>query len=277
MYMKQTITTEEVGWNADTEIAEVSVVHLQDWADIFLEHNWLVKHNPEVDWNSGKIKFTRCPHNCWTNHQEIDISHKIRSIQTNEDLWEEEDEPDPNTPDDLPEYIWPFTHLFNKTTFDKLPEWTEWDHAIELTEDAPKEIDTGTYNMTIKEQDELKAFVKENLESGRIRPLKSPFAAPMFFIPKKDGSKQLVQDYHKLNRVTVKDKSPLPRINEVIDKLGKAKYFNKLDIIWEYNNVRIKEGDEWKAAFLTNEGLFKPTVMYFGLCNSPRTFSLGKY
>jgi len=82
----------------------------------------------------------------------------------------------------------------------------------------------------------------------------------------------LVQDYKKLNQVTIKDKIPLPLIGEVIDKLKEAKYFNKLDLIWGYNNIRIKEGDKWKAAFLMNKGLFEPQVMYFGLCNSPGTF-----
>ena len=65
---------------------------------------------------------------------------------------------------------------------------------------------------------------------------------------------------------------PLLLIGEVIDKLKEAKYFNKLDLIWGYNNIRIKEGDEWKAVFLTNKGLFESQVMYFGLCNSPGTF-----
>ena len=65
---------------------------------------------------------------------------------------------------------------------------------------------------------------------------------------------------------------PLPLIGEVINKLKEAKYFNKLDLIWGYNNVRIKEGDEWKTAFLMNKGLFEPQVMYFGLCNLPGTF-----
>ena len=82
----------------------------------------------------------------------------------------------------------------------------------------------------------------------------------------------MVQDYRKLNQVTIKDKTPLLLIGEVIDKLKEATYFNKLDVIWGYNNVRIKEGDEWKAAFLTNKGLFEPQVMYFGLCNSLGTF-----
>ena len=96
--------------------------------------------------------------------------------------------------------------------------------------------------------------------------------ASCFYIPKKDKSLWLAQDYWKLNQVTIKDKIPLPLIREVIDKLKKAKYFNKLDLIWGYNNVWIKEGDKWKAAFLTNKGLFEPQVMYFGLCNSPGTF-----
>ena len=101
---------------------------------------------------------------------------------------------------------------------------------------------------------------------------KSQYAAPCFYIPKKDGSLRLVQDYRKLNQVTIKDKMPLPLIGEVINKLKEAKYFNKLDLIWGYNNVRIKEGNEWKAAFLTNKGLFELQVMCFGLCNSPETF-----
>jgi len=82
----------------------------------------------------------------------------------------------------------------------------------------------------------------------------------------------LVQDYRQLNQHTIKDKTLLPLINEVIDKLKNTKYFNKLDLIWGYNTIWIKEGDEWKAAFLTNKGLFEPKVMYFGLCNSPGIF-----
>jgi len=82
----------------------------------------------------------------------------------------------------------------------------------------------------------------------------------------------LVQDYWKLNQVTIKNKIPLPLIGEVIDKLKEAKYFNKLDLIWRYNNIQIKERDEWKATFLTNKELFKSQVIYFRLCNLPGTF-----
>jgi transposase InsO family protein len=97
-------------------------------------------------------------------------------------------------------------------------------------------------------------------------------ASPVFFIKKKDGSLRLVQDYRALNAMTVKNKYPLPLISELIEKLRGAKYFTKLDVRWGFQNVRMKEGDEWKAAFRTNRGLFEPLVMFFGLTNSPATF-----
>jgi len=104
----------------------------------------------------------------------------------------------------------------------------------------------------------------KQLKAGLIVESKSRYVTPCFYIPKKDGSLLLVQDYRKLNQVTIKDKMPLSLIGEVINKLKETKYFKKLDLIWGYNNVQIKEGDEWKAAFLTNKGLFKPQVIYLG-------------
>jgi len=101
---------------------------------------------------------------------------------------------------------------------------------------------------------------------------KSRYVTLCFYIPKKDSLLWLVQDYRKLNQVIIKDKMPLPLIREIIDKLKEARYFNKLDLIWGYNNVQIKEGDEWKVAFLTNKRLFEPQVMYFRLCNLPGIF-----
>ena len=97
-------------------------------------------------------------------------------------------------------------------------------------------------------------------------------ASPFFFVDKKDGKLRPCQDYRALNDRTIKNTYPLPLISELIDKLKGAKYFTKLDVQWGYNNVRIKDGDQWKAAFKTNRGLFKPMVMFFGMCNSPATF-----
>src|SRR5271168_2880562 len=128
------------------------------------------------------------------------------------------------------------------------------------------------YNLTPAEQTELDKFLKKNLDKGYIRPLQSPMASPFFFVSKKDGKLRPCQDYRYLNDWTIKNSYPLPLILEIMDKLKGAKYFTKLDVRWGYNNVRIKKGDEWKAAFKTNKGLFEPTVMFFGICNSPATF-----
>jgi len=97
-------------------------------------------------------------------------------------------------------------------------------------------------------------------------------AAPVFFIKKKDSSLRLVQNYRALNSMMVKNKYPLPLISELVSQLHRARYFTKLDVCWGFNNVCIKPRDEWKAAFRTNQGLFEPLVMFFGMTNSPATF-----
>jgi len=139
-------------------------------------------------------------------------------------------------------------------------------------DEAPKELNAKAYTMTLKEEEALNQWLDKQLKAGLIVESKSRYIVPCFYIPKKDSLLWLVQDYRKLNQVMIKDKMPLSLIEEVINKLKEARYFNKLDLIWEYNNVQIKEGDKWKAAFLTNKGLFEPQVMYFGLYNSPGIF-----
>ena len=110
------------------------------------------------------------------------------------------------------------------------------------------------------------------MEKGYIRPSQSPMASPFFNVKKKDGKLRPCQDYRYLNEWTIKNAYPLPLISELMDKIQGAEYFTKLDVRWGYNNIRIKQGDQWKAAFKTNRGLFEPTVMFFGMCNSPATF-----
>jgi hypothetical protein len=126
--------------------------------------------------------------------------------------------------------------------------------------------------MTLTEQREMDVFLEEALATGHIRQSKSPLGAPVFFIKKKDGKLRFVQDYRALNAITRKNRYPLPLIDDLIHQLKGARYFTKLDVRWGYNNVRIRKGDEWKAAFRTNRGLFEPLVMYFSLTNSPATF-----
>jgi len=171
----------------------------------------------------------------------------------------------------LPTYVAEFRSVFAKEDFDILPEHCKWDHAIELIPGAePKS--SKVYPLSPLEQAELDVFLEENLHTRQIRPLKSSIAAPVFFIKKKDGSLHLVQDYRALNAITVKNRYPLPLISELVSQLCRARYFTKLDVRWGFNNVCIKPGDEWKAAFYTNRGLFEPLVMFFGMTNSPATF-----
>jgi len=170
-----------------------------------------------------------------------------------------------------PDCVRGFESVFAKKNFDILPEHRQWDHAIKLIPGSePKSL--KVYPLSPVEQKELDSFLEENLHTGRICPSKSPMAAPVFFIKKKNGSLQLVQDYRALNSMTVKNKYPLPLISELVSQLCGARYFTKLDVCWGFNNVCIKPRDEWKAAFQTNRGLFKPLVMFFGMTNSLATF-----
>jgi len=128
------------------------------------------------------------------------------------------------------------------------------------------------YPLSREEREEVREFVKEQLRKGYIRPSKSPQTAPVFFVGKKDGKKRMVQDYQYLNEWMIKNNYPLPLISDVLENIGTKKWFTKMDLRWGYNNVRIKEGDEWKAVFMMLEGSFEPTVIFFGLTNSPATF-----
>jgi hypothetical protein len=168
-------------------------------------------------------------------------------------------------------YLKEFSPVFTKSKFDQLPPRRSWDHAIELKGDT-KPLTSKVYPLSKTEQITLDEFLEEHLSSGRIRPSKSPFAAPFFFVKKKSGDLRPVQDYRRLNDMTIKNRYPLPLVSELIDKLKDSRYFTKIDIRWGFNNVRIKEGDEHKAAFITNRGLYEPLVMFFGLTNSPATF-----
>lgn len=179
------------------------------------------------------------------------------------------DKPEPEQP--LPDYCQPFSDVFEKKRSERFPDPRPYDHAINLKDDfAPR--DFKMYPLSPKEQGKLDEFLEDNLRKGYIRPSQSPMASPFFFVGKKDGSLRPCQDYRYLNEHTVKDAYPLPLISDLMNQLKGAKIFTKLDLRNGYNNVRIKDGDQWKAAFKTNKGLFEPMVMFFGLCNSPATF-----
>ena len=164
--------------------------------------------------------------------------------------------------------------MFSEAKSQRLPKHTIWDHAIELLPDAPATLPGRLLPLKLTKREEMQKFVEEHLRRGTIRESWSPYAANFFFIKKKDGKLCLVQDYQPINKWTRKNRNVSPLIPQTIDRLSGCTLFTKFDVRWEYNNVRIKEGDKWKAAFLTPEGLFEPTVMFFGLTNSPATFQM---
>jgi hypothetical protein len=173
---------------------------------------------------------------------------------------------------EIPKEYWKFTKVFNEEESQRFPPRRTCDHAIDFKPGAPDAINCKVYPMTRVEDEVLDTFIDEPLEKGYIRPSKSQYASSFFFIKKKDGKLQPMQDYRKINAWTVHNQYPLPLIGDLIRNLSGTTIFTKFDIQQGYNNIQIKAGDKHKAAFKTRRGLFKPTVMYFGLCNSPATF-----
>ena len=199
---------------------------------------------------------------------------EVRKITEEWEIWDEEEEAAKSEAEArklVPEKFHWWIKVFGKKQSERMPTRKLWDHAIEVKEGfVPRK--GKVYPLSREEREEVREFVKEQLRKGYIRPSKSPQTAPVFFVGKKDGKKRMVQDYRYLNEWTIKNNYPLPLILDVLENIGTKKVFTKIDLQWGYNNIRIKEGNKWKAAFTTSEGSFEPTVMFFGLTNSPAMF-----
>ncbi|MBS1986331.1 hypothetical protein JST99_00150, partial [Candidatus Dependentiae bacterium] len=152
-----------------------------------------------------------------------------------------------------------------------LPPKREHDHAIELIPGSQPPAKSA-YRLSLTELDELRKQLDKLLANGLIRASKSAFGAPMLFVKKKDGSMRMCIDYRDLNSITIKNRYPLPRVDELLDRLSGAKYFSKLDLQSGYYQIRMKEEDIHKTAFRTRYGSFEFLVLPFGLTNAPSTF-----
>jgi hypothetical protein len=128
------------------------------------------------------------------------------------------------------------------------------------------------FSMTTPELAELKEHIRELLEKGFIRPSSSPWGAPVIFVPKKDGTQRLCVDYRALNVVTIKNKYPLPKIDDLFDQLRGACVFSKIDLRSGYHQLKVRECDILKTAFVSWYGLYEFMVMSFGLTNAPAYF-----
>ena len=152
-----------------------------------------------------------------------------------------------------------------------LPPSREVDHRIELTPGATPPS-RPTFRLSANELSELKKQLEELTKQGFIQPSKSPFGAPILFVKKKDGTMRMCVDYRALNNVTIKNSYPLPRIDELFDRLQGARFFTKLDLRSGYHQIRIHRSDVAKTAFRTRYGHFEFLVLPFGLTNAPATF-----
>jgi len=133
--------------------------------------------------------------------------------------------------------------VFEKKELEKMLTRKVWDHTIDLREGFMLKK-RKIYPLSRVEREEVQKFVKDQLRKRYIRLLKSPQTSLVFFVPRKNGKKRIVQDYRYLNSYTIKNNYSLSLISDLIDNIRKKKKFTKIDLRWGYNNVRIKKGDE---------------------------------
>ena len=247
--------------------------------EVILGSSWMRRHNPDVNWTTGEILSMRC--NC--DNGSAELGSRIMGCAPYSELESDSNDSPPvatsieDTPetDDvsktIPVQYEEFANMFEDAHDESaLPKHQPWDHEIPLLEGkAPPFEPLRRYN----EEDlrTLREWSERMLKQGKIRPSVSSAGAPIH-VAKNPGKKpRPCGDYRGLNAITVKNRYPLPRIDDMFDRIRKAKIFTLLDQRGSFNLIRIKEGEEWKTAFRLPWGLFEFTVMQFGLTNAPAT------
>ncbi|CAM4735482.1 unnamed protein product [Leuciscus chuanchicus] len=219
--------------------------------EIILGFPWLSAHDPVISWRHGELTHWSefCQNHCMHSAIQPCFTTSIES-------------PDTKQTTKIPTCYNDLVEVFSKTKATQLPPHRQWDCAIDLLPNAmpPK---SKVYPLSRNETQAMEDYIEEALNSGFIRPSTSPAAAGFFFVEKKDGGLRPCIDYRGLNNVTVKFRYPLPLIPAALEQLREAKIYTKLDLRSAYNLIRIREGDEWKTAFLTTRGHYeyqgKPT------------------
>ncbi|KAL0183658.1 hypothetical protein M9458_019354, partial [Cirrhinus mrigala] len=210
---------------------------------------WIL-HEPILSWGTGEILNASPTYH--SNHHVTSNPIDKQSIE-------------------IPTEYSDFQDVFCPRTAAALPPHRPWDCAIDLLPDA--QVPKGRiYPLSIPETKAMEEYIQEALAHGYIRPSTSPAASSFFFVAKKDGGLRPCIDYRALNKVTIPFKYPLPLVPAALEKLRGAKVFTKLDLRSAYNLVRIRQGDEWKTAFITPTGHYEYLIMPYGLANAPSVF-----
>lgn len=246
--------------------------------DLILGKKWLREVNPDVDWFQDTWLYRK-------TGQEIRLCATFKEVQLEPDepvhvLWYK---PAPTLRGgvelgftNLEEVVLPSEFKDDQDVFDEqaasqFPADTKVEHSIPIEEGQT--VPFGPiYPLSGKELETLREYIDTALAKGMIQHSESPAGAPILFVPKKDGTLRLCVDYRGLNKVTVKNRYPLPLISEILDRLSGAKFYSKLDIRDAYHRIRIAREDRWKTSFRTRYGQFEYLVMPFGLTNAPATF-----
>jgi len=158
--------------------------------EVILGMPWLVAYNPEIDWEKGEIKMTRCPPICRKEKQK-NKKRKVKKIEKNEN--------EETLKNLVPKRFWKWRKVFGKKKSERMPVQKAWDHAIELKEGfMPKK--EKVYSLLREEREKVQAFIEDQLRKGYIRPSKSPQTSPVHFVAKKDSKRRIVQDYRHINQ-----------------------------------------------------------------------------
>ncbi len=272
-----------------TDTANFHVTDL-DGYDVVLGMQWLTARNPTIHWlkrqltlSAGGQRHVLLPASPDTWHVEAAASHLLMSsaqmvqhLQHGASAYVASlkslisDTPGP-AQHDFSQVLQQYDSSVFLDDLPGMPPARAVDHQID-TEPGKPAPHLPLRRMSDAELAELKKQLQELLEKGFIRPSSSQYGAPILFVKKKDGTMRMCVDYRALNTITVKNRYPLPRIDELLDRLHGAKVFSKIDLRNGYYQIRVAEQDIHKTAFRTRYGHYEFTVMPFGLCNAPATF-----
>jgi transposase InsO family protein len=277
--------------NFDDKITSAYVFPVKSDAnyDLILGLPWLFNNNPHIDWQTRVITITKshqkyliktmdpckqiikdnAADNFVINAKQLSRCRQIYLVTIKRTSKCYDDIATP-TNTRINQLINDFGELF-PDDLSELPPTRDIDHEIKIFDNVTPPSQQP-FRMSQPELAELKRQLELLLDKGFIRPSKSPYAAPVLFAKKKDGTLRMCVDYRALNKITIKNKYPIPRIDEMLDQLNGAKIFSKLDLKSGYHQVRIKDDDIEKTAFRTRYGSFEFVVLPFGLTNVPPTF-----